>query len=185
MSATTSVSELYVRILALARSIPRDPLRPSLQLSDTLEHAVHRAFGVDALAQSRRGRGNGITDSSKNEQANGVAGDAVPINALNGVHFGDEDFKIIQSAVDGLEAIKSDVAMRKVRTRDRTVTLPQHPLLKPDTGRHLFQYPLSKRTLSPATDPMYFTRLVQGVELSAQGKARSWWKRFFQLRGEA
>jgi hypothetical protein len=130
MSATTSLSELYVRLLSLARSIPRDPLRPSLQLSDTLEHAVHRAFGVDALAQSRRGGGNSIADSSKDAQANGVAGDAVPMNGLNGVQFGDEDFKIIQSAVDGLEAIKSDVAMRKVRTSDRTVTLPQHPSFK-------------------------------------------------------
>lgn len=48
-----------------------------------------------------------------------------------------------------------------------------------------FQYPLSARTLSPPTDPLYYTRLVQGVERAGQGKARNWWKVFFQTKGQA
>src|SRR5690349_15567884 len=74
MSTTTSLPQLYVRLITLTRSIPRDPLRPSLQLSDTLEHAVNRALGVDGLAQSSRpeGRGDGITNSPGNASATAV-----------------------------------------------------------------------------------------------------------------
>jgi hypothetical protein len=32
---------------------------------------------------------------------------------------------------------------------------------------------------------MYYTRIREGVQLAAQGKGRSWWKSFFQLKGDA
>lgn len=47
------------------------------------------------------------------------------------------------------------------------------------------QYPLSSRTLAPSHDPQYYTRIKDGVHRSAEGKGRSWWKSFFQLKGEA
>lgn len=56
------------------------------------------------------------------------------------------------------------------------------------SGTHklmLIQYRLSSRTLKPSHDPMYYTRIREGVHLSAQGKGRSWWKSFFQLKGDA
>lgn len=47
------------------------------------------------------------------------------------------------------------------------------------------QYPLSDRMLKPQYDPHYYIRLRDGVHKAQQGQGRSWWRSFFQLRGEA
>lgn len=43
------------------------------------------------------------------------------------------------------------------------------------------QYPLSKKTLEPASIPKHYQRLVQGYERSAQGIRRPWWQVFFGI----
>ena len=43
------------------------------------------------------------------------------------------------------------------------------------------QYPLSEKTLKPASMPMYYQRLNEGYEKSAQGIGRPWWKIFFNI----
>lgn len=43
------------------------------------------------------------------------------------------------------------------------------------------QYPLSEKSLKPASMPLYYTRLVEGYEKSAQGIGRPWWKIFFGI----
>jgi hypothetical protein len=37
----------------------------------------------------------------------------------------------------------------------------------------------------PVHDPHYYDRMRDGVHRSQQGISRSWWKRFFQVRGDA
>ncbi|KDQ07550.1 hypothetical protein BOTBODRAFT_139964 [Botryobasidium botryosum FD-172 SS1] len=41
------------------------------------------------------------------------------------------------------------------------------------------KYPLSERTLKPASMPEYYNRLLEGRMKSARGEGRSWSKRFF------
>jgi len=43
----------------------------------------------------------------------------------------------------------------------------------------MIKYPLSKKTLEPASRPQHYTRLVEGYEKSSQGIGRPWWKVFF------
>ena len=43
------------------------------------------------------------------------------------------------------------------------------------------QYPLSAKTLQPASMPHHYTRLVEAFDKSAQGIARPWWKIFFNI----
>ncbi|KIJ18145.1 hypothetical protein PAXINDRAFT_71802 [Paxillus involutus ATCC 200175] len=43
------------------------------------------------------------------------------------------------------------------------------------------KYPLSKKTLEPASMPKHYERLVQGYERSAQGTKRPWWQVFFGI----
>ncbi|KIM60227.1 hypothetical protein SCLCIDRAFT_1216991 [Scleroderma citrinum Foug A] len=42
-------------------------------------------------------------------------------------------------------------------------------------------YPLSSKTLQPASMPKHYERLVQGYERSAQGAGRPWWQVFFGI----
>lgn len=42
---------------------------------------------------------------------------------------------------------------------------------------------MPKTLLHPQHDPHYYTRMREGVQRAAQGIGRSWWKRFFQVRG--
>ncbi|KAI0779119.1 hypothetical protein BC629DRAFT_1289873 [Irpex lacteus] len=69
-------------------------------------------------------------------------------------------------------------------------SLAEHPQLTPQAVRaaraleeNEFQrkYPLTKGTLKPKSMPHYYTRLIEGVEKSAQGIARPWWKIFFNI----
>ncbi|TFK69769.1 hypothetical protein BDN72DRAFT_819631 [Pluteus cervinus] len=43
------------------------------------------------------------------------------------------------------------------------------------------QYPLSKRTLQPASMPHHYDRLIEGYHKSLQGIGRPWWKIFFGI----
>ncbi|GFZ43728.1 hypothetical protein JCM24511_01448 [Saitozyma sp. JCM 24511] len=52
-------------------------------------------------------------------------------------------------------------------------------------GKAMAEFPLGNRTLRPRHDPMYYKRMMDGVHRAAQGQGRSWWKSFFQVRGEA
>jgi hypothetical protein len=45
----------------------------------------------------------------------------------------------------------------------------------------VLQYPLSKKTLEPASMPRHYERLVQGYEKSAQGIRRPWWQVVFGI----
>ncbi|KAJ9117838.1 hypothetical protein QFC20_000118 [Naganishia adeliensis] len=135
----TGVSAVYRQLLQIVRALPRDPLRPSLQLNETLESAVNRAFGVKQAA----------TATSANE--------ALPLTIAE--HVRPEDEALATKALEVLQELKDDKA--------------------------LHAYPLTAKTLQPPTDPYYYTRLIQGVGLSSQGKTRSWWKTFFQVKGEA
>lgn len=47
------------------------------------------------------------------------------------------------------------------------------------------QFPLSAAMTHPVHDPHYYDRMRDGVHRSQQGISRSWWKRFFQVRGDA
>lgn len=47
------------------------------------------------------------------------------------------------------------------------------------------QFPISSALLHPQHDPEYYNRMREGVHRSAKGIQRSWWKRFFQVRGKA
>ncbi len=104
----------------------------------------------------------------------------VPLGTIDGTKLGDGGLKIMQEAVEGLEALKGDVAMKKVSRSNDHNSISLNADVDP-----FLQYPLSQRTLAPASDPFYYTRLLQGVELSTRGKGRSWFKRFFSLKGEA
>lgn len=67
-------------------------------------------------------------------------------------------------------------------------SLAKHPRLTPQAveaasalqNNIIFKkYPLSPKTLEPASVPLHYSRLVEGMEKSAQGIGRPWWKVFF------
>ncbi|KAG7447239.1 uncharacterized protein BT62DRAFT_1075321 [Guyanagaster necrorhizus] len=67
-------------------------------------------------------------------------------------------------------------------------SLAKHPRLTPQAveaasalqNNIVFnKYPLSPKTLEPASVPLHYSRLVEGMEKSAQGIGRPWWKAFF------
>ncbi|KAG6891448.1 hypothetical protein C0992_006707 [Termitomyces sp. T32_za158] len=43
------------------------------------------------------------------------------------------------------------------------------------------QYPLSRKTLHPASSPAHYDRLAEAFEKSAKGIGRPWWKIFFGI----
>ncbi|KAF8313863.1 hypothetical protein DL93DRAFT_2167662 [Clavulina sp. PMI_390] len=43
------------------------------------------------------------------------------------------------------------------------------------------QFPLSEKTTTPASTPLHYTRLVEGVEKAIRGEKRSFIERFFSL----
>ncbi|KAJ9123556.1 hypothetical protein QFC24_003771 [Naganishia onofrii] len=137
---SAGVSALYRQLLQTVRSLPRDPLRPTLQLNETLEATVNRAFGIKQV-----------------ETVNSSTSEALPLKLAE--HVSAEDEALASKALQALKNLSDDKA--------------------------LHAYPLTSKTLQPATDPYYYTRLIQGVGLSSQGKTRSWWKTFFQVKGEA
>ncbi|KAK7676063.1 hypothetical protein QCA50_020987 [Cerrena zonata] len=53
-----------------------------------------------------------------------------------------------------------------------------HALLNNDVQR---KYKLTDKMLRPKSMPMHYERLVEGVEKSAKGIGRPWWKIFFNI----
>ncbi|WOO79620.1 uncharacterized protein LOC62_02G003150 [Vanrija pseudolonga] len=51
-------------------------------------------------------------------------------------------------------------------------------------GAALREFPVSATTTHPRHDPYYYTRMRDGVHRAQLGIGRSWWKRFFQVRGK-
>jgi len=43
------------------------------------------------------------------------------------------------------------------------------------------EYPLSKKTLEPASRPHHYNRVLEGYEKSSRGIGRPWWKVFFGI----
>ncbi|KZO99169.1 hypothetical protein CALVIDRAFT_561567 [Calocera viscosa TUFC12733] len=43
------------------------------------------------------------------------------------------------------------------------------------------KYPPGEKTLYPASYPMHYERLAEGIEKATKGIARPWWKRFFNI----
>lgn len=144
MSSTTYLPKLYLRLLNLTRSLPRDPLRPTLQLSSTLEAAVHQAFGVDPiprLPSSGAGGGTsatsaeavrGLTDSPSHAGAVGGDGEAALGRAR---HIDEQGTRLLVQAADALEAIKADKAMREVGPPGRWLLEAAQGDTKADTPR--------------------------------------------------
>ncbi|KAF8064185.1 hypothetical protein FPV67DRAFT_1503862 [Lyophyllum atratum] len=69
-------------------------------------------------------------------------------------------------------------------------SLAAHPKLTPQSvqsaralkdNEMYKQYPLSKKTLQPASAPFHYDRLVDAFEKSAKGVGRPWWKVFFGI----
>ncbi|KAJ3891446.1 hypothetical protein C8J55DRAFT_535439 [Lentinula edodes] len=69
-------------------------------------------------------------------------------------------------------------------------SLSKHPKLTPEAvqaaqalknGQAKKQFPLPKGISKPASYPMHYDRLVEGLHKSAQGIGRPWWKVFFGI----
>ncbi|KIK56153.1 hypothetical protein GYMLUDRAFT_47365 [Collybiopsis luxurians FD-317 M1] len=69
-------------------------------------------------------------------------------------------------------------------------SLAKHPNLTPEAVQAAqalkndqvkIQFPLSDKILKPASVPMHYDRLVEGLHKSAQGIGRPWWKVFFGI----
>lgn len=91
---STGVSAVYRQLLQTVRALPRDPLRPSLQLNETLESAVNRAFGVKQAE----------TATSSNE--------ALPLQIAE--HVRSEDEALAIRALQVLRDLKDDKALHAV-----------------------------------------------------------------------
>lgn len=75
-------------------------------------------------------------------------------------------------------AVQSATALLENRVQHRVSTIP---VRRPSVLKHPLQYPLSKKTLEPASMPKHYQRLEQGYERSAQGIRRPWWQVFFGI----
>lgn len=169
----SSIAKAHNVAVNVVRSMPRDILRPSLQLPVTLDVLVNRALN------------HPIAHSEKSEPltTSGSPQDPKPAQAANSVDI------TITRAIKALSEMGGDVAFRQAGFLfNYEQSLPSLPLLilyNAQCGCLPLQYPLSSRLLSPPADPLYYTRLAQGVHRAEQGKARAWWKIFFQSKGQA
>ncbi|KAF9054272.1 hypothetical protein BJ165DRAFT_1337797 [Panaeolus papilionaceus] len=86
------------------------------------------------------------------------------------------------------ETWKRDPFRPNIQLQTFLKSLAQHPRLTDKTvdavralrdGDMQKKYELSFKTLHPPSSPLHYDRLVEGVEKSAQGIKRSWWKVFF------
>ncbi|KAE9406096.1 hypothetical protein BT96DRAFT_852019 [Gymnopus androsaceus JB14] len=69
-------------------------------------------------------------------------------------------------------------------------SLSKHPKLTPEAvqavqalknNRAKKEYPLSDTIMKPASKPLHYVRLVDGLQKSSQGIGRPWWKVFFGI----
>ncbi|KAL7421299.1 hypothetical protein Q5752_004184 [Cryptotrichosporon argae] len=80
---------------------------------------------------------------------------------------------------DALEAI-----VRRSSPSEARAAAAAAAIERLQAGRALAEFPLSDRTLRPAHDVHLYDRTREGVHRSAKGIGRSWWKRFFQVKGQ-
>lgn len=80
----------------------------------------------------------------------------------------------MEKMIASLERIQSNASLNQVSLDGLQSGIYTYP-----------QYPLGQTTLRPAYDPLYYKRILDGVHRAQKGEGRSWWRRFFQLRGEA
>jgi len=68
------------------------------------------------------------------------------------------------------------------------LSLARHPKLTPEAVKAVEElsnnalakkYPLTEKTLRPASKPEHYERVAEAFEKSLQGIGRPWWKRFF------
>jgi len=83
------------------------------------------------------------------------------------------------------DALHPDYQMDKFLT-----SLASHPKLTPEAVKAaqalkdnvaLRKWPISDKLATPASMPLYYGRLLEGVEKSKQGIGRPWWKIFFNI----
>lgn len=96
-----SVPQLYSSLLTAARSIPRDPLRPSLQLSETVETLVQRAF--------RR-----TTSPAGQDVTKAVTVQQLSKEEVDKLGFGIGDLTRLDRSLKAVQEINQDTAFRKV-----------------------------------------------------------------------
>jgi hypothetical protein len=78
--------------------------------------------------------------------------------------------KLTPQAVNAVRSLRDNELQKKVLTR--LFPLIRMFYLPP------WQYPVSQKILRPASKPLYYDRLVEAFEKSAQGIGRPWWKIF-------
>lgn len=92
---SAGASSIYRQLLQTVHALPRDPLRPTLQLNEMLESTVNRAFGV---------RQAKTTATSPNE--------ALPLKNVE--HVSAEDEALASKALQILNDLKDDKALHAV-----------------------------------------------------------------------
>ncbi|KAF8519329.1 hypothetical protein BU17DRAFT_47830 [Hysterangium stoloniferum] len=69
-------------------------------------------------------------------------------------------------------------------------SLAKHPNLTPEAVKAADalknnvaaqKWPITEKLSSPASMPLYYSRLLEGVEKSSKGIGRPWWKIFFNI----
>ncbi|SCZ92528.1 BZ3500_MvSof-1268-A1-R1_Chr5-2g07946 [Microbotryum saponariae] len=131
MSSATLRTSLH----SLARQWPKDPLRPTLQFSDSLQAAVDRVFATPTpaaeLGQKQILKAQEMHDSLTRLLANDALKSAPP-------HLTDSNFLAL------------------LLTR---------------------QYPMTQKTLQPASFPKHYARMQDGIARASRGevvKGQSW-----------
>ena len=99
-----SVPQLYSSLLTAARSIPRDPLRPSLQLPETLETLVQRAFKRPTPTVGATNAESGAIKELSQEEVTKLG-------------FGIGDLTRLDRSLKAMQEINQDTAFRKVSPR--------------------------------------------------------------------
>lgn len=92
---SAGVSAIYRQLLQTVRSLPRDPLRPTLQLNETLEATVNRAFGIKQV-----------------ETVNSSTSEALPLKLAE--HVSVEDEALARKALQVLKDLSDDTALHTV-----------------------------------------------------------------------
>ncbi|SCV72563.1 BQ2448_4100 [Microbotryum intermedium] len=116
-----SSSTLRTSLHSLARQWPKDPLRPTLQFSDSLQAAIDRAFPTTTAT------------------------------GTTATELGQKQLLKAREMHDGLTRLLANDALKS--------------------------YPMSQKTLQPASFPKHYARMQDGIARASRGevvKGRSW-----------
>jgi hypothetical protein len=94
---SAGASSIYRQLLQTVHALPRDPLRPTLQLNEMLESTINRAFGVRQIQAT-------TSATSPNE--------ALPLKNVESVSA--EDEALASKALQILKDLKEDKALHAV-----------------------------------------------------------------------